>query len=153
MDTEKDARDIAHRAIAIRRGQRKFRKKLLKAYGGRCAVTGCAVVEILEAAHIAPYRGSHTHRVDNGFPLRADIHTLFDLGLLWINANRQVQLAPNLVDSEYGHLHGQPLLEPKKVEDLARLEHLEYHATLAYERRHAKLGKKTKPDSQQNSSP
>lgn len=147
VDTEKDARDMAQRAIAIRRGQRSFRKKLLVAYGGRCAVTSCAIVEILEAAHIAPYKGRHTHRVDNGLPLRADIHTLFDLGLLWINSDRRVQLAPHLIGSEYGHLHDKPLLVPKKVEDVARLEHLEHHSKLAYERRKASALKQAKPAS------
>lgn len=147
VDTEKDARDMAYRAISVRRGQKKFRKRLLAAYSGRCAVTACTVLEILEAAHIAPYKGSHTHRVDNGLPLRADIHTLFDLGLLWINSERRVQLDSQLIGSEYGHLHDKPLLVPAKEEHLSRLEHLEYHAKLAYERRKANAARKLKPAS------
>src|SRR5262245_42509124 len=40
------------RLINERRGQPKFREKLLSAYGGRCAVTGCDAEAALEAAHI-----------------------------------------------------------------------------------------------------
>lgn len=80
--SEEDARQRELRAVFLRRGQEKFRKDLINAYKSRCAVTGCNIVEILEAAHIIPYRGEHTNRCNNGLLLRADIHTLFDLGLL-----------------------------------------------------------------------
>ncbi|WP_421569026.1 HNH endonuclease [Stenotrophomonas sp. PD6] len=145
VDTEKDARDLVQRAIAIRRGQKGFRTKLLKAYGNRCAVTGCAVVDILEAAHIVPYKGEHTHRVDNGLLLRADIHTLFDLGLIWISPQRTLQLDMKLRNGEYGNLHGEMLRAPAKAEDHPRLEHLAHHAKLAAEHRAGKsrLGSRT----------
>lgn len=47
-------RERANRAICIRRGQRAFRDDLLRAYEGRCALTGCNVQDVLEAAHISP---------------------------------------------------------------------------------------------------
>jgi len=141
VDTEKDARGLMLRSVAVRRGQKGFRAKLLKAYGGQCAVTACSVADILEAAHIVPYKGQHTHRVDNGLLLRSDIHTLFDLGMLWIDSQRAVQLAPKLRDGEYGYLHDKVLIAPAKTEDWPRLEHLKYHANLAYGLRAAKAKK------------
>ena len=47
-----DARRRTMAAIVQRRGQRTFREALMRAYGGRCAITGCTIAEILEAAHI-----------------------------------------------------------------------------------------------------
>ncbi|WP_200883691.1 HNH endonuclease [Archangium violaceum] len=52
------------------------------AYGGRCALTDCEEPRVLEAAHIFPYHGPQTNHVTNGLLLRADLHVLFDLGLL-----------------------------------------------------------------------
>lgn len=85
---ETDARKRALRAIVLRQGQGTFRRKLLEVYGGTCCITGCAFEQVLEAAHIQPYRGEHTNAVENGLLLRADVHTLFDLYLLWIDRKR-----------------------------------------------------------------
>lgn len=74
-----DLRKFSYRAIAQRQGQPAFRNALLKAYEGRCAVTGTQVESVLEAAHLASYKGTHSNRVYNGLLLRADIHTLLDL--------------------------------------------------------------------------
>ena len=79
-----DRRDRVPGTIVARRGQGRFRSGLLAAYDERCAVTGTVVTEILEAAHISPYKGDHTNHLANGILLRADIHTLFDLHLLTI---------------------------------------------------------------------
>lgn len=77
------------------------------------AITGCAVVEVLEAAHIVPYRGDQTNVVHNGLLLRADLHTLFDLGLLRIDPHtRQVHLAES-ARADYPGLHGCALREPR----------------------------------------
>lgn len=76
---------LAVREVAERRGQEPFRKALLNAYDGRCAVTGCDAVDApLEAAHISPYRGPQSNHVTNGLLLRAHIHTLFDVDLVCV---------------------------------------------------------------------
>jgi hypothetical protein len=77
-----DARKRVLASIVVRQGRSAFREKLLAAYKRRCAVTGCDVVQALEAAHVVPYLGPDTDHVGNGLLLRADIHTLFDLGLM-----------------------------------------------------------------------
>ncbi len=108
-----DARSKTMRAISTRRGQPAFRKMLLAAYDESCAVSGCTVKAILEAAHILPYRGVHTNHVTNGVLLRADLHTLFDLGLLSIDPESYaVQLSPHLSDTEYAQYDGMPLRLP-----------------------------------------
>jgi len=109
-----DRRQKAIAEVVRRRGQAKFRKSLLDAYGAKCAITACDAVEALEAAHIAPYRGDHSDHVQNGLLLRADIHSLFDLGLLSVNpATRKVIIAKGLLGTAYSNLAGSPLLLPK----------------------------------------
>lgn len=108
-----DARERILREITRRRGQRAFREGLLRAYEGRCAITDCDVKDVLEAAHIVPYLGAQTNRTDNGLLLRADIHTLFDCGLITINAQtRSVVVADRLLATDYGRLNGKALRTP-----------------------------------------
>lgn len=98
----KDEREIILQAIKLRRGQQSFRKKLLEKYNQTCIITGCNIVDILEAAHIKPYRGENDHHPNNGLLLRADIHTLFDLNLISINPYTfEVMVSDLLVNSEY----------------------------------------------------
>lgn len=114
--------------IVRRRGQPEFRRRLLEAYGGRCAITGCEAVEALEAAHIVPYRGPETHHLSNGLLLRADIHTLFDLGLLAIDsATMVVLLAPSLATTSYKELDGKRLQLPKDDSSKPAQEALDQH--------------------------
>ena len=96
-DKTDDLRESARGDIYIRRGQQEFRRKLLQAYKNRCAVSGCDATEVLEAAHILPYRNPDMNHVQNGLLLRSDIHTLFDLDLLSIDPKSfTVSLDPSL---------------------------------------------------------
>ena len=104
------------RSILARRGQRKFRQNLLLAYDGKCAITGCTIQELLEAAHINPFSksGNQGNIITNGILLRADIHTLFDLGLLKITSHYQVEIADDLKnDPLYRALNGTIIHLPK----------------------------------------
>ena len=101
-NSTKDARELTMRAMAVRQGQPRFRQDLIVAYEGKCAISGCDATEALEAAHIVPYRGQHTNLVRNGLLLRADLHTLFDLGLFRVDPQTfEVILAPQLKGSTY----------------------------------------------------
>ncbi len=108
-ETEKEK---TSRSVALRRGQPKFRKKLLSAYRRTCAVTGTSLPPILEAAHIVPYMGEKTNHVTNGILLRTDIHTLFDLGLLGFNQKYEVVVSSSLKNTEYAAYNGQTLHLP-----------------------------------------
>lgn len=110
--------EVQQRAIKIRRGQAKFREKLLSAYGRTCAVTGCKIVELLEAAHIQPHAEEPNYSVTNGLLIRADIHTLFDLNLLSVDSRLRIRLAPSLLKSEYKEYEGKPLKEPGTVSEM-----------------------------------
>jgi hypothetical protein len=115
-------------AINQRRGQPEFRKKLLNFYGGKCIFTGCDAKEALEAAHIQPYRGKYTNHPQNGLLLRADVHTLFDLGLITVDtSNMSLILEPSLKTTKYRKLHGKHLNIPKDCPDSPSKEALAEH--------------------------
>jgi predicted restriction endonuclease len=80
-------------------------------------MTGCNVIPTLEAAHILPYRGEHTNHVQNGLLLRADVHTLFDLGLLNVDPDSFViRVNADIVDATYARLNGTRLRLPQRME-------------------------------------
>ena len=109
-----DARLRTVRQIVARRGQGVFRAELLDAYSGLCAVTGCEVGYVLEAAHLHPYRGPESNNPRNGLLLRADIHTLLDLALLAIEpASRTVVISSLLYGTQYEHLSSRRVAEPQ----------------------------------------
>ncbi|KRE90858.1 hypothetical protein ASG87_01595 [Frateuria sp. Soil773] len=127
--SEPDARRYEMRAIALREGQPQFKAALLDAYGHQCAITGCGVLAILEGAHIVPYAsgGAASNVVPNGLLLRSDIHTLFDRGLLWVDADGFVQIGPDLDGSEYAPLRGRKLRLPAHPAEHPHPDHLAHH--------------------------
>lgn len=123
-----DARRKTLAAIVRRQGQPAFRAALLAAYGGRCAITGCDAPQALEAAHIYPYRGTHTNDASNGLLLRSDVHTLFDLGLISIDPSTlRVLIAPELAGTVYAALGGVSLRLPPDAEKQPSRDALEWH--------------------------
>lgn len=113
----KDERERKLREIVQRRGQLDFRKKLIAAYSGQCAVTGCDAEAALEAAHIVPYTGPQSNHVTNGVLLRADIHTLFDLDLIGIDPeSMEISVALELQATVYAELHGRKLSLPASAD-------------------------------------
>ena len=123
-----DARERILATIARRRGQTKFRSALLKAYNNKCAITGCDAVDVLEAAHILAYRGDDTNHVQNGILLRADLHTLFDRGLVSIDpATWKIVLHAKLQGSDYRNFHGKPICLPASKSKRPNAKALEDH--------------------------
>jgi len=91
---------------------------LLDAYSRWCAISDCDAPDALEAAHISPYRGGHTDRVDNGLLLRADLHSLFDLGLLGVDAESWTVVTASALDGTvYAALDGQRIRTPARAAD------------------------------------
>lgn len=113
--SEKEAKKRVYRSIVLRRGQRRFRKRLLAAYDGRCCVTETASEDVLEAAHIEPYAASRTNSLKNGLLLRSDIHVLFDLFLLSINPETRTVYCSRSIRSvpPYDLLHRKKVFFPK----------------------------------------
>lgn len=112
-----DGRQQIATMVKRRQGQSGFRRILLRAYGTRCAITGCGVEPLLEAAHIHPYRGPDTNSVQNGMLLRADVHTLFDLGLITVSSEMRIVVSPTLAGTDYAALEGRTLRLPKSPSD------------------------------------
>lgn len=126
-DGENDAQPdkVQLRAIAVRQGQSEFRQRLLSAYGRSCTITGCRIVDLLEAAHIRPHADEPNYHVTNGLLLRADIHTLFDLGLLAIDSRLRVRIAPALLRSEYKDYEGKEIRHPHYPSEMPNSDALE----------------------------
>lgn len=105
-----DARSRVLRAIRARQGQAGFRAALRSRYGDRCMVTGCAAMEVVEAAHISPYRRPEDNHPENGLLLRADLHTLFDLDLMAVNPGTlAVSIDQTIRTFGYENIHGATL--------------------------------------------
>ncbi len=123
-----DERQRVLAAIVRRRGQPAFRKALLEAYAGRCAMTGCDVVDALEAAHIRPYSGRSSNVISNGLLLRADIHTLFDLYLISVDdTSSKIEVAPSLRPSAYGELQRRERRPPQSAQFAVSTDSLRWH--------------------------
>ena len=93
----------------IRQGQPEFRRALLALYDHKCVISGCTTRDALQAAHIKSVSDGGTHSTRNGLILRADLHNLFDRGLITIDEKAFVHVDPVIKDLEYRSFHGTKL--------------------------------------------
>lgn len=101
------------REVRQRLGQSEFRQTLLTTYGNKCAISGCQVVDVLEAAHIDPWCNAGSNDPSNGLLLRADLHTLFDRDLIGIEPDSlSIHIARSIRDTEYGQFHDVKMRTP-----------------------------------------
>lgn len=121
-----------------RKGQDYFRRMILANYGGRCALTGIDIPQLLLASHIIPW-ADKSHKKDrlnpcNGICLSALYDKAFDQGLITISPDDYcVILSSALQESEtkayydkhFGCIKGQKLTLP--TEYLPSREFLAYH--------------------------
>jgi hypothetical protein len=117
--TDEDSRRRVMRQIKERRGQQAFRDALRRRYGDQCMLSGCRLIDVVEAAHIKPYRGVPDNHPENGLLLRADLHTLFDLDLLGIEPSTlRIHLHPDARAAGYNDFENErlrcPDLEPSQ---------------------------------------
>ena len=108
----------APRKVKERPGQKQFRARLKRAYGGRCAISGCGVHSVLDAAHIDPFVDTRSDHPANGLLLRKDLHSLFDQDLIAIKPNTQEVYFHRSVSGEtpYSDMHGRRLLRAPAVD-------------------------------------
>lgn len=118
-----------HTQSKDRKGQASFRQEVLRHYGYRCCVTGEAVVELLEAAHIQPYIDERSNHAQNGLCLRVDLHRLFDNGLLSIDEDGALRVSSRLSDSWYAALDGSLVALPRAEWARPAEEALAFHRT------------------------
>jgi len=108
-----ERRVIKTKTSRSRIGQQNFRINVLSAYKYKCCVTGYDLIDTIEANHIHPYVGPDTNHIQNGIPLRADIHKLWTKGLLGINDNYKVILSEKAKNSEsYKKYNGKQITLP-----------------------------------------
>jgi hypothetical protein len=90
----------AERLVVQRVGQDCFREALLDYWGGRCAVTGLAVPELLRASHIKPWADCETdaERLDvfNGLLLAPHLDAVFDRGLITVGDDGGIDVSAAL---------------------------------------------------------
>lgn len=90
-----------------RTGQHEFRRRLLERFGPVCAFTGPQPAESLHAAHVRSFAEDPRHALASGLLLRADLHTLFDRGLIQVDDRLTVLVDPSLrIYRELSRLHG-----------------------------------------------
>lgn len=79
--------------VNARIGQGGYRKRLLRLWGGQCAVSACSVPSVLVASHAKSWASSsNAERLDvyNGLVLAASIDRLFDAGLISFDDDGQL---------------------------------------------------------------
>lgn len=126
--------------IQARLGQGPFRRFLLAEWGGRCAVTGISLEQVIRASHIKPWRYStDDERLDpkNGLPLVATLDALFDSGLISFAGDGELLISPLIPQGAFDQLD----LSGKRISatpDPIRQAYLEYHRSTVFRCGHYK---------------
>ena len=121
-----------------RKGQEYFRRMILANYGGRCALTGLSVPQLLLASHIIPW-ADKSHKKDrlnpcNGICLSALYDKAFDKGFFTISPDDYtIQLSSALqeygtqdfYDKQFGSINGKQITMP--IEYKPNRDFLAYH--------------------------
>jgi len=128
--------------VARRLDQVRFRRDVLRAYRGRCAICSLKERELVEAAHIIGWREPDgIAAVVNGVALCAIHHRAYDRNLLGIDPAGGVHIGARLLEEVDGPMlkaglqgfHGAEITQPRAVEvrpDPERLE-IRYEEFLA----------------------
>ncbi|MFI6098872.1 HNH endonuclease [Lentzea sp. NPDC051213] len=132
--TKPIAAGVTTSLVKVRTGQQEFRKALLERYGLVCLITGPAPEQALQAAHLRAFAEHRRHLPEEGALLRADIHQLFDKGMIAVDpGSLTVAIDPRLRDyGTYAALAGKSLEVPR--EQVPCLEALSDHYTEATSR-------------------
>ena len=82
-----------------------FARRVKRAYGGRCAMTGLALRNgggrpEVEAAHIKPVAAGGPDIVQNGLALSGTVHWMFDRGLVAVADDMTILVSRNKVPAE-----------------------------------------------------
>ncbi len=125
---EDDERTVKVAELVQRVGQQSFRKELIRAYDGTCAMSSCDVLPALQAAHISAYRGPKSQLTSNGLLLRADLHLLYDAHLLSVRPDSmRIEVAESIGDSAYADLAGRQIRLPHDRDDRPSEKRLASH--------------------------
>jgi len=137
FDLTKEGEDVASESKR-RKGQDYFRRMILANYGGRCALTGIDVPQLLLASHIIPW-SDKTHKQErlnpcNGICLSALYDKAFDQGLITISPDDYSVVLSSVLrenetkeyfDKHFGIIIGKKLMMPTQY--LPNRDFLAYH--------------------------
>lgn len=93
-------------SVEARPDQAAFRRRVFWRCQQKCVISGCNIVEALDAAHIhgRDWRLGH-NSADDGYLLRKDLHALYDKGLLQITESGEIKLSDS-IKQHYGQYQG-----------------------------------------------
>ena len=108
------------REVKTRVNQNVFRQIVLANYGGRCALTGIDIDELLVASHIIPWSDNEQERLnpENGICLSSMFDKAFDRGLISFQNNGTVIFSRKLkenVGKEYYTKYFLPIEQSKLI--------------------------------------
>ena len=97
-------------SIETRPDQAAFRRRVYEACNGKCVVSGCDILQTLDAAHKVgkSWREGHNSASD-GYLLRKDIHALYDNGILSISDEGVVTVGDSAF-AQYGSFGSRNIL-------------------------------------------
>ncbi len=130
------------RAVKTRVNQCVFRQMVMVNYSAKCAITGIDIPELLFASHIVPWSQNEKERLnpENGICLSALYDKAFDKGLIGINIDMKIILAPKLKNystkdyyqQQFKSVEGQTLTAPTKYHP--KQEFLEFHLDTIFDK-------------------
>jgi putative restriction endonuclease len=114
---------------------RAFRRAVLHAYDGRCAVTGLRLVNgggrlEAEAAHIRPVEHGGPDSIRNGLALSGTAHWMFDRGLICVSDDHEIKIHRKVNDRAGVEAIINPsgkLIAPQREDDRPHPQFLAWH--------------------------
>jgi putative restriction endonuclease len=128
---EEQERRVAQMLVNKKIRDAAFRRAVIEAYDGRCAITGFRIINgggkaEAQAAHIWPVSEGGPDMVQNGIALSATVHWLFDRHLISLSNDYGVLVSHNKVPAELRNLFTHQLSRIKLPADRRLWPHLAY---------------------------
>lgn len=117
-----------------------FRKRVLNAYGSRCALTGMKLINgggraETEAAHIMSVEAGGPDKVNNGIALSGTVHWMFDRGLISLSDAGDILLSRAINDRDRVERlihHDRRARLPMSAADRPHPAYLHWHRTQCF---------------------
>ena len=119
--------------IEARTAQHIYRAGLEKLWGGRCALTGVCIPDLLRASHAKPWKDcTDAERVDpfNGLLLEVRMDALFDQGYISFENNGKLLISPRLSSED------EQLLGLRSIVQQLKQVAPQHHVYLQWHREH-----------------
>lgn len=118
-EVEQERLDRQRESIERWKRDGKFRAALLDLFDSTCAISGCKVLDAIDASHIIGVADDGDDAVSNGWIIRADLHRLFDVWLMSIDpTDGRVHISSDCMDS-YEEFDGRTVALPKGAASLS----------------------------------